>query len=266
MRLKNQQEEQTPIRVILVQDGSGDRQIKGVLDCMPELEMVAVLHDFQIDREKILKHKPHVIVLDLSCNVSAGDLLRRVCSTYSVALLPENEPAHAVPLLMAGATACISNKSRPDQILLAIRTVSFGYTIMSSETAAHIIASLRAMVTGGDERLTFEDSRGVVKAIKDEASTGKFYAPEIKETDGFEKTPGKKNADTVDSGTKLGVLSPRELEALVLIVNGCSNQQIADHLTISLATAKAHVRNILNKLSVPDRTQAAVLAMRLGLV
>jgi DNA-binding NarL/FixJ family response regulator len=61
-------------------------------------------------------------------------------------------------------------------------------------------------------------------------------------------------------------LSSRELEVLKLIVDGLSNQQIADKLIISLATAKTHVRNILNKLAVDDRTQAAVHAMRRGLV
>jgi DNA-binding NarL/FixJ family response regulator len=61
-------------------------------------------------------------------------------------------------------------------------------------------------------------------------------------------------------------LSPREMEVLNLLVSGQSNQEIADSLIISLATAKTHVRNILNKLAVDDRTQAAVLAMRSGLV
>ncbi|MBU6454594.1 MAG: response regulator transcription factor [Cyanobacteria bacterium REEB67] len=61
-------------------------------------------------------------------------------------------------------------------------------------------------------------------------------------------------------------LSPRELEVLRLIVAGLSNQEIADKLFISLATAKTHVRNILNKLAVDDRTQAAVHAMRRRLV
>ncbi len=61
-------------------------------------------------------------------------------------------------------------------------------------------------------------------------------------------------------------LSPRELEVLNLLVNGASNQEIANTLVISLATAKTHVRSILNKLAVDDRTQAAVNAMRHGLV
>lgn len=61
-------------------------------------------------------------------------------------------------------------------------------------------------------------------------------------------------------------LSAREKEVLSLVVEGLSNQEIADRLIISVATAKTHVRNILNKLAVNDRTQAAVRAMREGLV
>lgn len=61
-------------------------------------------------------------------------------------------------------------------------------------------------------------------------------------------------------------LSERELETLRLIVDGKSNQEIADTLYISLATAKSHVRNILTKLCVDDRTQAAVKAMKEGIV
>jgi len=61
-------------------------------------------------------------------------------------------------------------------------------------------------------------------------------------------------------------LTERELEILQLIVDGYSNSAIADHLFISLGTVKTHVRNILNKLSADDRTQAAVMALRSGLI
>jgi two-component system, NarL family, response regulator LiaR len=62
------------------------------------------------------------------------------------------------------------------------------------------------------------------------------------------------------------VLSPRELEILKLLVEGCSNPEIAEVLYISLSTVKAHIRSIMNKLAVDDRVQAAVVAMRSGLV
>jgi DNA-binding NarL/FixJ family response regulator len=61
-------------------------------------------------------------------------------------------------------------------------------------------------------------------------------------------------------------LTERELEVLQLIVDGCSNAAIAEKLYITVGTVKTHVRNILNKLCADDRTQAAVRALRAGLV
>lgn len=61
-------------------------------------------------------------------------------------------------------------------------------------------------------------------------------------------------------------LTDREIEVLQLIVKGYSNAKMAEQLYVTLGTVKTHVRNILNKLSVDDRTQAAVLALRSGLV
>ena len=61
-------------------------------------------------------------------------------------------------------------------------------------------------------------------------------------------------------------LTQREYEVLRLVVDGQSNSQIAKSLTISEHTAKAHVCNIIQKLVVDDRTQAAVKALKEGLV
>lgn len=64
----------------------------------------------------------------------------------------------------------------------------------------------------------------------------------------------------------LYTLTERELEVLQLIVEGCSNSAIAEKLYITVGTVKTHVRNILNKLCADDRTQAAVRALRSGLI
>lgn len=61
-------------------------------------------------------------------------------------------------------------------------------------------------------------------------------------------------------------LTEREYEVLKLVVDGQSNSDIAGSLTISEHTAKAHVCNIIQKLVVDDRTQAAVKAIKEGLV
>lgn len=61
-------------------------------------------------------------------------------------------------------------------------------------------------------------------------------------------------------------LSPREKEVLVQLVNGYANSQIAKSLSISVETVKAHVKSILSKLGVNDRTQAVVKAIKAGLI
>ena len=61
-------------------------------------------------------------------------------------------------------------------------------------------------------------------------------------------------------------LSPREREILAQLGTGASNKEIADRLNLAEGTVKNHVTNILSKLDVRDRTQAALRARQLGLV
>jgi DNA-binding NarL/FixJ family response regulator len=66
--------------------------------------------------------------------------------------------------------------------------------------------------------------------------------------------------------TGLGVLTAREKEVLVLVAEGRSNKDIAAHLVISERTARTHVSHLLAKMGLSSRTQAALLAIREGLV
>ena len=68
------------------------------------------------------------------------------------------------------------------------------------------------------------------------------------------------------SGDLISPLSQRETEVLKLLVDGLSNKEIADRLVIGVSTVRTHVEHILEKLSVSGRTEAAVKAMRRGLI
>jgi DNA-binding NarL/FixJ family response regulator len=61
-------------------------------------------------------------------------------------------------------------------------------------------------------------------------------------------------------------LSPRETQVLRLVADGLSNQKIAQRLGLGLETVKTHMRHIMEKLAVSDRTEAAVKAMRQGIM
>lgn len=80
-----------------------------------------------------------------------------------------------------------------------------------------------------------------------------------------EDTPGTSLLTDHAAIEALG-LSDRELDVLKLIAKGCSNQEIADQLYISIHTVKTHSSNLYNKLDVKRRTQAVTRAKELGLV
>jgi DNA-binding NarL/FixJ family response regulator len=61
-------------------------------------------------------------------------------------------------------------------------------------------------------------------------------------------------------------LSPREIEVLRMVGEGCSNKMVADHLKISEDTVKGHMRNILSKLNANDRTHAVMIAVKRGFI
>ena len=70
----------------------------------------------------------------------------------------------------------------------------------------------------------------------------------------------------VSPPTGVGALTERERDVLILIANGYSNKEIADELVISERTVRTHVSSILRKLRLSSRTQAALVAVREGLV
>jgi len=77
-------------------------------------------------------------------------------------------------------------------------------------------------------------------------------------------------SETTDAGTLLtgeaNKLTARETEVLALMAEGLTNQQIAEVLSVAPSTIKSHVQNVILKLGASDRTQAAVLAVKSGIV
>ena len=99
----------------------------------------------------------------------------------------------------------------------------------------------------------------LVRAIEDVHRGEAHLQPEIAK---------KLMGQFVDQSRNFGPseLTERELQVLGLIANGLSNREIATALRIAEKTVKVHVGNILNKLGLADRTQAAIYAIKKGLV
>lgn len=70
---------------------------------------------------------------------------------------------------------------------------------------------------------------------------------------------------TRGDGTEMDPLTERELEVLQLVARGASNAQISDELCITIHTVKTHIKNILSKLQLENRTQVAAFALNVGI-
>lgn len=127
------------------------------------------------------------------------------------------------------------------EVIAALSSGAEGYCVKG--TSVEQLVKAIAVVCEGATYLDAQVAKAVINQLKPSAPAS--------------KTP---------SSIAVGTLSERELEVLRLIVDGCSNPDIAKALYLSEHTVKTYVRGILNKLLVNDRVQAAVVALRSGLV
>ena len=104
------------------------------------------------------------------------------------------------------------------------------------------------------------DPQGVIAAVRVVADGGAYFDPAIAHVV-LRKVVGPSASPAGPSP-----LTPRETEILRLIADGVGNADIAKRLSIGLGTVKGHIREILEKLSAADRTQAAVVALRRGII
>ncbi len=112
------------------------------------------------------------------------------------------------------------------------------------------------------------DSERLSEAIETVAEGGAWLDPAIASValKLCPKPNEPKTSSTKGQHANKAQLTEREMEVLRLLVEGMSNTEIANELIVSVHTAKAHVCNILQKLYVNDRVQAAVKAIREGIV
>lgn len=171
----------------------------------------------------------------------------------AIALCTEHHPHVAlVDLVMPGggieATRAIRAASPQTQVVL----------LTSFEDAPQIVAAVQAgalscLLKDIDADALADTLR---KAARGEAVLHARVAAKLMEALRRGAKPGSE---------ALQSLSQREREVLTLMADGCSNLQIAERLGIGEKTVKTHVSNVLGKLNVSDRTQAAVYAWKSGL-
>ena len=168
--------------------------------------------------------------------------------------MPEMDGLEATRAIKANqpevSVLVITTYENADYLLEAIKAGAAGY-VLKDAPSERLVNSMRRVLAG---EWPLNQELGV-RLIRRLASEGpQASAPPWAAESGAKAAP-----------PLLEDFTPREVEVLGLLLRGKTNEEIAKSLSISRATAKVHVRHIIAKLGVSDRTQAVVRALELGL-
>src|SRR4028119_2089955 len=235
------------IRVALIEDHDLTRVgIRTALQQRGEIEFVGEAANGTEGLKLLETTKPDVAIVDIGLpDIDGIELTRQFKQSQHgsegpptkilVLTLQDNEDAVLAAFAAGADSYCMKNISF-DNLLEALQVTYEGNAWIDPAIARIVLTQAKSSEVGAD----------AAAALK----TVTINAAEPEYSQLIEAYP----------------LTERELEVLQLIVEGCSNAAIAEKLYITVGTVKTHVRNILNKLCADDRTQAAVLALRSGLV
>ncbi len=235
------------IRVALIEDHDLTRMgIKTALQQKDEIEVVGEAATAAEGMKMLKTLHPHVAIIDIGLPDKDGiELTREIKSTGSkedleikvlILTLRDNKEA-VLAAFAAGADSYCMKDIGFDNLLEAVRVTYNGNSWIDPAIARIVLQQAQQ-------------------------NPPKSEVPSVDSKSFALKSDSLENDEIIDPYT----LTERELEVLQLIVEGCSNALIAERLYITVGTVKTHVRNILNKLCADDRTQAAVRALRSGLV
>ncbi len=211
---------------------------------------VVIVDDHGIVRQglRALLTRPGIEVVGEAENGSAAVELARELQPDVMLLdirMKESDGLQALPQIKAispkTSVIMLTTYANPGYLARAISGGAAGY--LSKETNPEQIVRAVCAAATGEELI----DRALLEAALAQAIDSSMPTPEPLEM-------------------PVEPLSERELDVLRLIVNGLSNQTIAETLSISIPTVKTHVQHILQKLHVSDRTQAALLAVRQRIV
>jgi NarL family two-component system response regulator LiaR len=120
---------------------------------------------------------------------------------------------------------------------------------------------LAALAAGADAYcLKSSEPERIVEAVRIASEGGAYFDPQIAHIVLSRFSPG------TTTSPRSSPLTQRETEVLRAIAEGRANSEIAESLHLGLGTIKGHIRDILEKLSASDRTQAAVVALKKGYI
>ena len=237
------------IRVALIEDHDLTRVgIRTALQQRQEIEVVGEAANAQEGLNLMATFHPDIAIVDIGLPDKDGIELTRQIKAQQESL----EEHQATKVLI------LTLRDNKEAVLAAFAAGADSYC-MKDISFDNLLEALR-VTHGGNAWIDPAIARIVLQQAQQTPEPTEVAAVDT-------KTVAINAADTeYDQMIAAYPLTERELEVLQLIVEGCSNAVIAEKLYITVGTVKTHVRNILNKLCADDRTQAAVRALRSGLV
>jgi len=232
------------IRVLIADDHAVVRQgLRTFLELQDDVEVVLDVADGEAAVKATEEHGPDVVLMDLVMpGIDGVEAIRRIRArrprTRILVLTSFLDDEKLFPAVRAGAAGYLLKDVDPKELVRAIHTVHDGEALLHPAVTA---------------RLLEEFADGERPAAPDP-----LVAHDLRTAH---------DAPTAhDLPTAHDALTAREREVLALVARGRSNKLIARELSIAEKTVKTHVSSILGKLGLTDRTQAAVYAVRRGLV
>jgi DNA-binding NarL/FixJ family response regulator len=193
--------------------------------------------------------RPDLVLMDVRMPVMDGlEATRRIKEempqTSVVMVTMHENPDYLFEAVKAGAAGYVLKDASGERLLGAVKRTLEGESPLNQELAMRLLVRLAREERDGDTTGSGADASVASAPARSEPAT---------------------NHTGRQTETELENLTPREVEVLKLLSKGQTNPQIARNLLFSVSTVKAHVRSILNKLGVSDRTQAAVRAIEFRL-
>lgn len=236
------------IQVVIIEDHDLSRV--GLTAALQHSGVVEVLGSAPNGRqglEMIQQYKPDVAILDIGLpDIDGIEVTLQLKQAQQ-----EDDTLHTKVLMLTANTS-------EDAVLAAFAAGADSYSL--KDVSVDDLLSAIQLTHEGNAWIDPNIARIVLQQARESQASDNPQDPES------ETTVIKATEPEYQAILETEPLTDRELEVLELIVAGCSNAVIADKLFISVGTVKTHVRSILNKLCADDRTQAAVRALRSGLV
>ncbi|GGK02973.1 transcriptional regulatory protein DegU [Lentibacillus kapialis] len=220
-------------KIILIDDHKLFREgVKRILEFEPSFDVIAEGDDGNVASKLVRQHKPDVVLMDINMPKVNGvqattDLVRKFPNTYIIILSIHDDESYVTHALKTGAQGYLLKEMDSEALIEAIKVVREGGSYIHPKVTHNLVQEYR--------RLAQDNAAAVMEGAVE------YHKP-------------------------LHLLTRRECEVLQLLADGKSNRGVAERLYISEKTVKNHVSNILQKMSVNDRTQAVVSAIRKGWV